>query len=157
MKTKCLVPVAKSSDSLKAVDYVAKHIPHNAAVTLFSVLPDQTKGCDLDGPSVTPLFKNNMRNLCVNEEVEAAAVRGFMDEAKKTLVKAGFPSKNVATMARKKKYSIANDILRLAKLGKYDTVVVGKRDLSGINKLLARRVSGKVFNKAKDVSVVVVN
>jgi nucleotide-binding universal stress UspA family protein len=157
MKTKCLVPVDKSTNSLKAVDYVAKHIPPDAAVTLFSVLPDPTSGCDLDGPSVAPLFKENMRTFCINEEVRAAAIKGFMDEAKKTLVKAGFPSKNIATMARKKKHGIANDILWVAKHGKYDTVVIGRRGLSGINKLLTSSVSGKVLRQAKEVSVVVVD
>ena len=157
MKTRCLVPVDKSADSLKAVDYVAKHIPPDTTVTLFSVLPDQASGCDLGGPSVTPLFKENMRSFCVSEEVETASVKGFIDEAKKTLMRAGFPSKNVVTMIRKKRRGIANDILRVAKLGKYDTVVVGRRELSGINKLLAGSVSGKVLEKAKDVSVIVVN
>jgi len=141
---------------LKAVDYVAKHISPDADVTLFSVLPDPVPGCDLDGPSVIPLFKENMKTFCINEEVRAAAVKGFMDEAKKKLTKAGFPSKNVATMARKRRHGIANDILKMAKQGKYDTVVIGRRGLSGIKKLLTTSVSGKVLRQAKGVSVVVV-
>jgi nucleotide-binding universal stress UspA family protein len=149
--------VDKSANSLKAVNYVARNINHKAAVTLFSVLPDPTPACDLDGPSLIPLFKENMKNFCINEEVETAAVEGFMDEAKKTLVKAGFTSNNVATRARKKRRGIAKDILKEAKRGSYDTVVIGRRGLSGINKLFTSSVSGEVLGQAKDVSVVVVD
>ena len=157
MKTRCLLPVDKSANSLKAVNYVAKNISHEATVTLFSVLPDPTPACDLDGPSVTPLFTENIKRFCINEEVETAAVKGFMDEAKKTLVEAGFPSKSVAIRTRKKRHGIAQDILKEAKQGKYDTVVIGRRGLSGVGRLFTRSVSGKVLGQAKDVSVVVVD
>jgi hypothetical protein len=48
--------------------------------------------------------------------------------------------------------------LKEAKQGKHDSVVVGKRDLSGgINKLLTSSVSKNILRKVKDVSVGIVN
>jgi hypothetical protein len=111
MEKKCLIPVHKAADSLKAVDYVAEHVNPDAEVTLFNVLPDPNPACKLDGP---------MR-------------------------------------ARKKKVGIAKDIAKEATEHQYDTLVMGRRSLSGINKLLTRRVSDKVRQLAKDVSVVVVD
>ena len=157
MGKKCLVPVDNSKDSLKAVDYVAKNLHADAAVTLLNVLSDPTPACQLDGPSLIPLFKETMRTFCITEEARKAAVEGFMEEAKKTLVKAGFPSRNVSIRLRKKKAGIAKDILIEAARGKYDTLVMGTRGLSGINKFLSGSVSDKVSRRAKAVSVVVVD
>jgi nucleotide-binding universal stress UspA family protein len=157
MEKKCLIPVHKAADSLKAVDYVAEHVNPDAEVTLFNVLPDPNPACKLDGPSLIPSFKEHMKAFCLSEEAEKAAIEGFMEEAKKTLVKAGFPSKNVSMRARKKKVGIAKDIAKEATEHQYDTLVMGRRSLSGINKLLTRRVSDKVRQLAKDVSVVVVD
>lgn len=157
MEKKCLIPVDRSMGSLKAVDYVAKNINADAAVTLLSLLPDPNPVCELDGPSLSPLFKENIKTFCATEGAKRSAVEGFMEEAKKTLVKAGFPSGNVSIRLRKKKGSIASDILKEASLGKYDTLVMGRRGLSGVSKFLSGSVCDKVLRRAKDVSVVVVD
>lgn len=157
MGRKCLISVDNSKNSLKAVDYVAKHLDHDVSLTLLSVLSDPMPACGLDGPSLTPLFKQNIRTLCATEQAKKSAVEGFMDEAKKTLVKAGFPSKNVSTRLRKKRAGIAKDILKEAARGKYDTLVMGRRGLSGINKFLSSSVSDRVLRRAKNISVVVVD
>ena len=57
-------------------------------------------------------------------------------------------------MTRKK--GIARDIIDEARNG-YDTVVMGKRGLSGIKEFFLGSVSQKVLNGAKDVSVLLVN
>jgi nucleotide-binding universal stress UspA family protein len=157
MERKCLIPVDRSMGSLRAVDYVAKNVNAEAAVTLLSVLPDPTPACGLDGPSLSPLFKETMKAFCATEAAMKSAVEGFMEEAKKTLVNAGFPSENVSIRLRKKKDSIARDILKEAALGRYDTLVMGRRGLSGVNKFLSGSVCDKVLRNAKDVSVVVVD
>lgn len=157
MKTKCLLPVDNSKDTLKAVDYVATHLNRAAEVTLMSVLRDPTPACRLDGPSLIPLFKENIRTFCATEEAKESAVEGFMEEAKKTLVKAGFPSENVSIRVRKKKGDIARHIVKEARRGRYDTLVMGRRKLSGVNKFLSSSVSDKVLRHAKDVSIIVVN
>ena len=157
MANKILVALDNSANSLKAVKYIANNQKPAAAVTMFSVLPDPTAACGLDGPSLIPIFKENIKTFCTIEEAKKSAVEGFMEEAKKTLVKAGFPSKNVAIRIRKKKVGIARDILKEAERGKYDTIVIGRRGLSGIKQFVFGSVSNKVVQLAKKVAVIVVD
>lgn len=157
MENKILLALDNSNNGLKAVKYVADNVMSTAMVTMFSVLPDPTAACELDGPSLAPIFKQNIKTFCTIEDAKKSAVEGFMEEAKKRLVKAGFPSKNVAIRIRKKKVGIARDILKEAERGKYDTIVIGRRGLSGIKQYVFGSVSNKVLHLAKKVAVVLVD
>ena len=157
MAKKILVAVDESKNSMKAVNYVAKGINSGAAVTLFSVLPDPTAACGLDSASLTPLFRQNRQAFCALEDAKKDSVKAFMEKAKKALVAKGFASKKVTIKIKKKKAGIARDILKEAQQGKYDTVVIGRRGLSGIKQFVLGSVSKKVVEFAKTVSVIVVD
>ena len=157
MAKKILVAVDESKSSMKAVKYVARAMEKTGTVTLFSVLPDATAACGLDGPSLVPLFKGNRQAFCAIEDTKKETVKRFMEDGKAVLVEAGFPSKNVAIKIRKKKVGIARDILKEAQHGKYTTLVIGRRGLSGIKQFLMGSVSNKVVALAKKVSVIVVD
>jgi len=156
MGNRVLLAVDNSRGALKAVGYVAKNLNRDARLTLFSVLPEATDACGLDGPSLTPLFRQNIKTFCTIEEAKKAAVQGFMEEAKKTLVRSGFPSKNVSIKIRKKKLEIARDILKEAELRKYDTIVLGRRGLTGVKKFFSGSVTNKVFQSSHEIAVIVV-
>ena len=68
MAKKILLALDNSKNSLKAVKYVGKALNKNATITMLSVLPDATAGCGLDSPSLTPLFKKNMKTFLTNAE-----------------------------------------------------------------------------------------
>lgn len=157
MASKILIAVDESKNSMKAVNYVAKGMNSAATVMLFSVLPDATAACGLDSPSLTPLFRQNRQTFCAIEDTKKDTVNAFMQKAKKVLVESGFASKNVAVKIRKKKSGIARDILKEAEKGKYDTLVIGRRGLSGIKQFLLGSISDKVVKFAKKASVVVVD
>ena len=157
MASKILIAVDESKDSMKAVNYVAKGMNSAAIVTLFSVLPDATAACGLDSPTLTPLFRKSRQAFCAIEDTKKDTVNAFMQKAKKVLVESGFASKNVAVKIRKKKSGIARDILKEAEKGKYDTLVIGRRGLSGIKQFLLGSISDKVVKFAKKASVVVVD
>jgi nucleotide-binding universal stress UspA family protein len=157
MASKILIAVDESKNSMKAVNYVAKGMNSAATVMLFSVLPDATAACGLDSPSLTPLFRQNRQTFCAIEDTKKDTVNAFMQKAKKVLVESGFASKNVAVKIRKKKSGIARDILKEAERGKYDTLVIGRRGLSGIKQFLLGSISDKVVKFAKKASVVVVD
>jgi len=157
MAKKFLVAVDESKNSMKAVKYVATNMNSNATVTIFSVLPDATAACGLDSPALTPLFRDNRQTFCALEDAKKDAVKAFTEKAKKSLVQKGFASKNLTIKIRKKKAGIARDILKEAQQGKYDTLVIGRRGLSGIKQFLLGSVSEKIVKTAKRVSVVVVD
>jgi len=157
MGKKILLALDNSNNSLRAVKYVANTFKATATITMFSVLPDPTAACELDGPSLIPIFKENIRTFCTIENAKKSAVEGFMEEAKKTLVKAGFPAKNLSIRIRKKKVGIARDIVKEAQQGKYDTLVVGRRGLSSIQQFMLGSVSNKVLHIAKKISVIIVD
>jgi nucleotide-binding universal stress UspA family protein len=157
MAKKILVAVDESKNSLKAVDYVARSMQATGTVTLFSVIPDATAACDLDGPSLTPLFRKSRKAFCAIEDTKKDHLKAFMEKAKKVLVEGGYPSKNVTIKIRKKKTGIARDILKEAQRGKYTTVVIGRRGLSSVKQFLFGSISNKVVQLAKDVSVIVVD
>jgi nucleotide-binding universal stress UspA family protein len=157
MAKKILVAVDESKNSMKAIKYVATNMNSNATVTIFSVLPDATAACGMDSPALTPLFRDNRQTFCALEDAKKDAVKAFMEKGKKALVQKGFASKNLTIKIRKKKAGIARDILKEAQQGKYDTLVIGRRGLSGIKQFLLGSVSEKIVKNAKRVSVVVVD
>lgn len=157
MAKRILLAVDNSKNSLKAIKYVAGTVNKDASLTVLSILPDPTSGCDLDGPSLAPIFKENMKTFCTIEDAKRAAVQGFLEQAKQTLVKGGFASKNIALRIRKKKAGIARDILKEAERGKYDTIVIGRRGLSGIKQFLFGSVSNKVVQLTQGACVIVVD
>lgn len=157
MAGKILVAVDESMNSMKAVNYVAKGMNSAATVTLFSVLPDVTAACGLDSPTLTPLFRKSRQAFCAIEDTKKDTVKAFMQEAKKVLVESGFASKNVAIKILKKKTGIARDVLKEVERGKYDTLVIGRRGLSGVKQFVLGSVSNKIVKFAKKASVIVVD
>lgn len=157
MASKILIAVDESKNSMKAVNYVAKGMNSAATVTLFSVLPDATAACGLDSPTLTPLFRKSRQAFCAIEDTKKDTVKAFMQKAKKVLVESGFASKNVAIKILKKKTGIARDVLKEVERGKYDTLVIGRRGLSGVKQFVLGSVSNKIVKFAKKASVIVVD
>ncbi len=157
MEKKILVAVDESENSLQAVHYVADGMDKTGSVTLLSVLPDPTAACGLDSPSLTPLFRDNKQAFCIIEGAKEENVKVFMENAKKLLTLAGFPSENIEIKIRKMKVGIARDILSEAQEGKYTTIVIGRRGLSGIKQFLLGSVSNKIIQLAKKIAVIVVD
>jgi nucleotide-binding universal stress UspA family protein len=156
MAKRFLVALDKSNNSLRAVKFVADAISPDAKITLMSVVADPAAACELHGPSLSSLFTENVKTFCIIEDAKKSAMEGFLDEAKKSLVKAGFPSNNIFVRIRKQKSGVARDILKAAKQGKYDAVVVGRRGLTGVKQFMLGSVSNKVINRAEKLSIIVV-
>jgi len=157
MPNKVLVAVDESKNSMRAVKYVAQTMRPDTSIALLSVLPDATAACGLDSPSLTPLFKANRQAFCTIEDQKRYAVQEFMDEAVQVLLDAGFAQKNIKASIRKKKSGIARDILREAKQGGCDTIVLGRKGLSGVKEFLMGSVPTKILSRAEDIAVIVVH
>ena len=79
-----------------------------------------------------------------------------LQNAKEILLGAGFDEKNIIIKSEIIKSGVARDIVKEAQSG-YSTIVLGRRGVSGIKEFILGSVSQKVFNSAKDISVLVVN
>jgi nucleotide-binding universal stress UspA family protein len=110
----------------------------------------------MNSPELTPYFISQQSSFCLLEEKKRELVNEATNKAKEILLEAGFEAKNIATKSEIKKSGVARDIVNEAKSG-YSVIVMGRRGLSGIKDFILGSVSHKVFNAAKEVSILVVN
>ena len=156
MGRKILVAVDDSENAMRAVEFIAKSFTPDHTITLFSVILDTTAICDMDNPGLTPYFLSQKAAFCSLEDKKRAFVNEALQKAKELLLKKGFDEKNVTIKMEDKKKGVARGIIEEAGSG-YDTIVMGRRGLSGIKEFFLGSVSQKVLQSAKAVSVVLVN
>jgi nucleotide-binding universal stress UspA family protein len=156
MAQKILIPFDDSENAMRAVSYVGRTFTKDSQVTLFHVLQDTAALCELHSPELTDYFVSQQSQFCVLETKKKELMEEAMAKAKASLVNAGFADSQIEILIEMKKSGVARDILGIGESG-YDTVVMGRRGLSGIREFFLGSVSQKVFHAAKNVTVVVVN
>jgi len=156
MAKNLLVAFDDSENAMRAVEFVANYFSSDNRVTLFNVIPDTAALCEMNSPELTPYFTAQQDSFCILEEKKKELVRYAQQKATRILTDAGFEEKNITIKTEVKKTGIARDIVKEAQSG-YDAIVLGRRGLSGIKEFILGSVSQKVFNLAKEISVVVVN
>jgi len=153
---KVLVALDDSENAARAVEYVSKNFSPDHEVTLLSVMPDTQTLCNINSPELTPYFWSQRNVFCSLEDKKKELMQAAADRAKEVLLKAGFKKEKVTVKIQSKKKGIARDIVAEAESG-YDTIVMGRRGLSGIKEFVMGSVSQKVLHSIKDVSIVIVS
>lgn len=156
MAQNILIAFDDSENAMRAVEFVGKKFKPENKVTLFYVLPDTAALCELHSPELTEYFVAQQSSFCVLEAKKRQLVEDAMKRAKSVLMDDGFPSENITTTIQVRKSGVARDILNTSEAG-FDTIVLGRRGLSGVREFFLGSVSQKVFHSAKNVSVVIVN
>jgi nucleotide-binding universal stress UspA family protein len=156
MEKKILIAIDDSENARRAVEFVANLFTSDTKVTLFSVLQDTAALCEMNSPALTPYFTSQQSSFCLLEEKKKELVNEALKTAQHILIEAGFEEKNIDVKSDFKKRGVARDIIKESQAG-YDVIVLGRKGLSGIQDFFLGSVSQKVFNSAKDVSVLVVN
>ncbi len=156
MKKKILLAIDDSENARRAVEFVANFFTPDNKITLFNVIPDTAALCAMNSPELTPYFISQQSSFCLLEEKKKKLVDEAMQKAKRILLDAKFEQDNITIKSEIKKSGIARDII-IETMSGYNVVVMGKRGLSGIEEFLLGSVSQKVFNTAKDISVLVVD
>lgn len=156
MGERILVAFDDSDNAMRAVEFIAQSFTPEHEITLFSVLPDTAAICEMYSPELTPYFLSQRDAFCSIEDKKRDLVEKAIKEAKELLRKAGFEEKNVTTKMETQKKGIARDIINEAGSG-YDTVVMGRRGLSGIKGFILGSISQKVLHASKNVSVLLVD
>ena len=156
MNKKVLVAIDDSENAVRAVEFIAHSFSTDNQITLFNVIPDTATLCEMNSPELTPYFKSQQSSFCLLEEKKRELVNQAVQKARNILMDAGFDERNITVKSELKKSGVARDIVREAE-SDYDVIVLGRRGLSGIKDFILGSVSQKVFNLAKDISVLVVN
>ena len=153
MGKKILVPLDESKNAMKAVDFVARSFTPDHEVVLFNVALDTAAICDMNSPELTPYFTSQQMAFCSLEDKKKELAKKAVDAARDRLIKAGFEESKISVKIEIRKKGIARDILAEAQSG-YDTIVMGRRGLSGIAEFFIGSVSQKVLSNAGKISVV---
>ena len=156
MANKILVAMDDSENALRAVEFIANSFTSENQITLFNVVQDTAVMCEMNSPELTPYFTSQQSSFCLLEEKKKELVITALEKSKKILLDAGFEEKNITIKSELKKKGIARDIIKEAE-SDYTIIVMGKRGVSGIKDFLLGSISQKVFNLAKDISVLFVN
>jgi len=156
MGQKILVSFDDSENAMRAVEFIATSFTKEQEITLFSVIPDTAAICDMNSPSLTPYFISKQTEFCVLEDQKKELVNKALQKAKELLLKAGFEEKNITIKVETRKKGVVRDIINEANSG-YDTIVLGRRGLSGIKDFILGSVSQKVLHLAKNISVILVD
>lgn len=156
MPQKILIAVDDSENAQRAVAFVARSFSKDNLVTLHSILVDTAALCNMDSPELTPLFKSQQASFCVLEDKKRELIKASLKKARETLQAAGFSPDHIEIKIENKNRGVARDILAEAEKG-YDLVVMGRRGISGIKEFFMGSTSYKVFNGAKELSVLIVN
>lgn len=153
MAKKILVALDESQNAMRAVEYIARSFTADHEVTLFHVALDTAAICNMNSPELTPYFTAQQITFCSLEDKKKELVRKAMDEARTRLIGVGFQENKITTKIETRKKGVARDILAEAQSG-YDTIVMGRRGLSGVSEFLMGSVSQKVLHNAGGISVV---
>ena len=156
MTKKILVAIDDSENAIRAVEFVANTFTTDNRITLFNVVQDTATMCEMNSPELTPYFTSQQSSFCLLEEKKKELVTQALQQSKAILMDAGFEEKNITIKAELKKHGVARDIIKEAQ-SDYHIIVMGKRGVSGIKDFLLGSISQKVFNLAKDISVLFVN
>lgn len=155
MSQNILIAFDDSENSLRAVEFVAEKFRNDHRVTLFNVAMDTAALCAMNSPELTPYFKSQQNSFCMLEDKKKDLVGEALSKAKEILKTAGYSDDQIEIKIHPQKSSVAKDILDEAEDG-YDIIVMGRNGKSGVKEFFLGSTPMKVFNHARDVSLLVV-
>lgn len=155
MAQKILVAMDESENARRAIDYIADNFSRDHDITLFSVILDTAAICNMSSPELVPYFQSQQAAFCSIEDKKKELVDEALEKAKKDLAKAGFDEGRITIKVGLKDRTVARDIIDEAHKG-YDTVIIGRRGVSGLEEFFLGSVSHKVVNGVKDHTVILV-
>ena len=149
---KVLLAIDGSENAKKAVDYAGRMFGGSTSeVTILHVV----RALGLFQETYPEAYHTEINEKWLRETQER--MMPVLEEAKHTLIEAGLDAERITIRLETGKGSRAGDIVEQAYLGKYGTIVVGRRGISKIEQFLMGRVSSKVVQLAKEMAVWVVN
>jgi nucleotide-binding universal stress UspA family protein len=155
MGKKILAAIDNSENAMQAVEFIAEALNKENEVTLLSIV-EHTAACELEDPSLTASFVAGKAYFCALENEKTENLNKAVKKAKDLLIEAGFKENQVTVKVQNKKKGIARDIIAEAESGGFDTIVVGRRGISGIKQFMLGGVSHKIISGTKSMSIILV-
>jgi nucleotide-binding universal stress UspA family protein len=159
MKHKILIAIDSSENSLKAAKYAAGILRSESHVTLFHVFfklsHEDNQGTDLL-PHHQVSFSGSTKEFKNWLAQQRAAVEEALDRARNMLIEGGFDSENIEIKIEERQQGVAADILNEVNKGGYDTVILGRRGVSGVKRFFFGSVTTKIMHHAENCAVWVV-
>jgi nucleotide-binding universal stress UspA family protein len=159
MAHKVLIALDSSEGAWRAVEYVAETFGQTPSVqvTLLHVLSGLPPAYWDDGHVLKAKEKESRQRLVGNWQKEEE--KKWQDVVKKALdrlTNAGILPDAVVNKFKPKYYDVAEDILREAETGSFNTIVMGRRGLGMAKTLLLGSVTNKVVQNNKSGAVTIV-
>jgi nucleotide-binding universal stress UspA family protein len=152
---KLLVALDGSEQAMAAVEYVATVFPREyTRIDLFHV-SEQLSDLFAD-MEANPLYKTKTGRLRQWITDQQHKTHGYLENARESLLTAGFPADQVATRIKPKKLGVVRDIVKTS-YDEYSAVIVGRSGLSRLkDRLLLKNVAFQLVGKIHHLPVVVV-
>lgn len=143
---KLLVLIDGSSRSRQTLAYLGQVTPFkNFRIVLFNVFSGIPE-CYYDLEK-TPQYHHVMSQMNAWESSQKKKIEAFFENARKTLVDAGYRKDSVEIKIHKRKTGITRDILAEAEDGDYTAVVMRRRGKSTLESIVVGSVANKLFGK----------
>jgi nucleotide-binding universal stress UspA family protein len=158
MAHKVLIALDSSEGAWRAVEFVAEAFGQTPGVqvTLLQILSGLPPAFWDDGHILENKEKETRQRLVAGwQKDQEKKWQGLVAKAHGVLTKAGIPKEAVVNKFKPKYYDVAEDILREAETGHFDTIVMGRRGLGRAKSLLLGSITNKVVQNAKGCAVVI--
>jgi nucleotide-binding universal stress UspA family protein len=158
MAQKVLIALDSSKGAWHAVEYVAEAFGKTpeVQVTLLHILSGLPPAFWDDGHILEDKEKDSRQRLVAGwQKDQEKKWQGLVTKAHGVLTKAGIPKEAVVSRFKPKYYDVAEDILREAETGHFDTIVMGRRGLGRAKTLVLGSVTNKVVQNAKGCAVII--
>jgi nucleotide-binding universal stress UspA family protein len=158
MAQKVLIALDSSQGAWRAVEYVAKAFGPTPGVqiTLLHVLSGLPPAFWDDGHILAEKERESRQRLMASWQKEQEHKwLNLVKKARDRLTTAGIPKDAVVNKFKTKYFDVAEDILREAETGSFDTIVMGRRGLGTAKSLVLGSVTLKVMQNAKGRTVTI--
>jgi nucleotide-binding universal stress UspA family protein len=159
MAHKILIALDSSEGAWRAVEYVAQTCGSTPEVyvTLLHLLAGLPPAFWDDGHVLNDRERESRERLVANwRQEQEKQWQGLVKKAFNRLTQAGIAKDGVVNKFKHKYYDVAEDILKEAEDGKFDTIVMGRRGLGMAKSVLLGSVTQKVVQTARGCAVTIV-
>lgn len=154
MNRKILVSMDGSDQALDAVRYISGIFsPEKTTVVLFHVSTEVPESfLDMRKEAA---FRSTMPAISAWATQIKRNIEEFMENARKILLDAGYPSEAVLVKVQSKKVGVARDIIKESYDG-FDAVVMGRSGVSRLKDVVVGSVANKLITKMPHIPIVAV-